>query len=186
MIRTITSLLLAAVLAAASHAATPVPQQPLPPVNIDDLGECVGAEGDTSFVPWSSDSLAGKVQVVEHTAARAGVEKLNSAFYSALAAAGLPGDKFGITKIVNSDDAMWGTSSLVAGEVAKNKLATPDIAFVVDAEGTARQRWDLEEKTAALIILDNAGQVVYFKQGGTSAEDAATALKLLESLVIAE
>ena len=52
-------------LGALGAAASVTTGQPLPPVAISDKGECVLRDDDTAFVPWSTDSLEGKVQVVD-------------------------------------------------------------------------------------------------------------------------
>ncbi len=186
MKKTLQKLLLPALVSMSAPVFAISVGEQLPTVNVEELGECIVADGDIEHAPWSSAALRGGLQVIEHAAARAGVESLNSAFYSALETSGVDGRAYGITKIVNSDDALWGTSGLVAGEVGKNKIADPNVAFVIDAEGLAQRQWELEKKTSALILLDADGKVIYFKQGGTSAEDAAEAVAALQAQAGAE
>lgn len=153
----------------------------LSPLAITDLGECILEGGDTAFRPWSSKALAGEVQVLEYTAARAGVDKVHAAFFLALAAAGFPAGEVQVTKLVNSDDALWGTSGLVAGEIEKNKRASPGTAFVVDAQGIGRQQWQLQGKTAALAVLDPTGRVLYFSEGEMSPAETAAAIEAIRA-----
>lgn len=144
-----------------------------PSIAISDLGECVLKGDETAFAPWSSDGLDGKVQVVEYVAARAGIDDIHRPFFDALAAADYPAGAVGIVKLVNSDDALWGTSGLVAGEIRKNKKEKPEHRLVVDAEGLGQQQWDLEKKNAALAILDSSGTVLFFKEGSLTDQEIA-------------
>jgi len=148
----------------------------LAPLAVQELGECVLEGGDTSFRPWSSATLLGRVQVLEYTAARAGVDEIHRAFFAALAAGNFPAGSVPVTKLVNSDDALWGTSGLVAGEIEKNKQADPAIRLVVDAQGLGQRQWDLQKQSAALAILDPAGRVLYFSEGEMSAAEVAAAI----------
>ncbi len=186
MKRIFSCLLLSCATSFAAHAEVPAVGKALPALNIADRGEISLEAGDTAYKAWSSEALKGKVQIVEHTAARAGVEDLNSAFYEALEAAGLPGEEVGVTYIINADDALWGTSGLVPGEVEKYKKADPASTFVVDSDGTAQQTWDLEKKSAALILLDADAGVIYFRQGGVDESEAAEALKVLQARLAAK
>jgi len=150
---------------AATQAGAIVVGEPLPAVQIVENGECVVGGHDTSYVPWQSDSLRGKVHVLEHVAARAKIDDIHKPFFEDLAKAGFSQGQLEITKIVNSDDAIWGTSGLVEGEVSKQKLKTPDVRLVVDARGRGQQSWSLARKNAALFIIDKEGLVLFFKEG---------------------
>lgn len=160
-------------------AADIVVGEPLPQVAIADKGECVLKGDEIDYQPWQSEALRGQVYIVEYVAARAGVDKINAAFFSALEEASLPADQVGVIKMVNSDDAMWGTSGLVAGEIEKTKRKEPQTRFVIDAEGLAQQKWDLQKKGAALAILDAEGEVLFFKEGGVAADDISRSLELI-------
>lgn len=161
----------ATILATVVQAATITVGKPLPAISISNLGECVLKGGDAVFQPWSSSQLRGKVQILEYVAARAGIDKIHKPFYDAVKAAHFPADKVAITKLVNSDDAFWGTSGLVAGAVKKNKKATPGQTLVVDADGLGRKQWDLQKKNAALAILDPSGTVLFFKEGKLTGDE---------------
>ncbi|WP_317930105.1 YtfJ family protein [Halioxenophilus sp. WMMB6] len=155
--------------------------QTLPALSITDKGECLLVDGEALFVPWQSASAGGPVQIFEYVAARAGIDKLNQPFYQALAAAGLR-DIIPVTQLVNSADALWGTAGLVAGEVAKSKKAHPEDRLVVDALGVGRQRWQLQKKSAAIIVLDGEGNIRLLQEGGMTAAEAEQAILLLREL----
>lgn len=177
------TLLLALVLACASPAinAAIAVDTALPSLTIQKDGECVLEGDDTAFVPWSTDKLAGKVQVIEYLAARAGIDQYHADFFKALKAAGLSEDVVPVTTIVNADDALWGTSGLVVGEIEKNKRQNPKAILVVDAEGLGQQKWDLQKKTAALVVVDASGKVLYFDEGEMPAEEVSRAVDLISA-----
>ena len=174
-----TLLTLTLLLPLGGHAAAIATGQPLPPLQIDELGECVLRGDDTAFVPWRSDSLSGKVQVVEYMAARAGIDKIQQPLYAAINAAALPADRLALVKLVNADDALFGTGALVAPEIGKNKRLRTDETLVVDAEGVGRQRWQLQPKGSAVAIVDATGTVLFFKEGALTADEVAQAVTLL-------
>lgn len=151
----------------------------LPSLEIAEKGECVLKESAISYEPWHTDALQGQVQILEHVAARAGVDKINASFYAAVKAA-IPEGQLAFSTIVNSDDAMWGTSGLVPGEIEKNKRKEPNVRFIIDTEGLALSKWGLEAKSAAIAILDAQGKVLYFKEGGFSDEEITQGLSLIK------
>ena len=178
----LTTLLTGSLLAVSSFslAANLVVGEKIPPFNVADKGECVLKADDTDFIPWSTDALKGSVQVVEYVAARAGIDDIDRAFFTALEQANFTAGQIAITKLVNSDDAMWGTSGLVAGEIRKNKKKEPSVRLVVDAEGVGQQQWELTKKNAALAILDANGKVLFFKEGGPDAEEIQQMIELIK------
>lgn len=150
-------------------------------LSIAELGECVLEGDDAVFKPWDTSKLNGKVYVIEHVAARQGIDSINKEFFDALKAAGITHEEIGFVRFVNSDDALWGTSGLVAGEIKKNKKMYPDDVFVVDAEGLGLDQWGLTQKSAALIVIDASGKVLAFKDGGMSGEEIQETIGKLKS-----
>ncbi len=163
-------------------AADITPGEPLPDLTITEKGECVLRGEETAFVPWSTGDLNNKIQVVEYVAARAGIDKVHEDFYAALETEFDP-ETIGVTKLINSDDAMWGTSGLVVGEVKKNKQQKPEHRLVVDAEGLGLEQWGLEEKTANLIVLDAEGRVLLFEDEAMSEQAIADAVGRMRQAV---
>lgn len=166
-------------LAAPAISAPIAVGQSFPAIAIERLGECV-IEGDgTAFRPWRSDSMLGRVQVFEYVAARAGIDGVHRAFFADVQQAQFPVERFAITKLVNADDALWGTSGLVSDEIRKNKRQTPDVVLVVDAEGRGLREWRLAPKSAALAILDRHGKVLFFKEGALTDDEVRAGIALI-------
>lgn len=167
--------LAALVLPSLGFSASITVGQSLSALSGNDVEECVIEGDEVVLKPWNSSQLNGKVQVVEYMAARAGVDKVNENFFNALKTSGMD-EQVGMAKLVNSDDALWGTSGMVAVEMKKNKKKTPELTMVIDSEGVGQQQWDLEKKGVALMILDPRGEVLFFKEGQLSSDDIRTAL----------
>jgi uncharacterized protein len=166
-----------ALVVAPAHGAEVKVGESLPPLRIDDLGECVIHGEDTAFEPWDS-ARPGRIQLVAYLPARLGVDRIHAPLYDALRKAGFPRGEPATTKLVNADDALWGTAGLVPSNIAKNKRQSPDNHLVVDTQGIGRRRWGLEEGDAAIILLDPSGKVLFFKEGELTADeiDAVVAL----------
>ena len=169
---------------ALSFAANITVGEKLPALKIDDKGECVLKGSQTEFVPWNSGSLGGKVEVVEYVAARAGIDDIHKPFFDVFKKEAFPAAQVGVIKLVNSDDAMWGTSGLVAGEIRKNKKQEPDTRLVVDADGLGLKLWKLHEKQASLAILDQQGNVLFFKEGPLTDAEISTNIALIKQQLI--
>lgn len=183
LIKQSATLIFTAVLSFGVQAANIVAGEKLSNLSIQELGECVLSDGDTTFQPWNTGNLLGQVHVMEYLAARAGVDDINRSFYDALKAEQIPTEQVAITKLINSDDALWGTSGLVPGEIKKNKKLLPEHRLVIDSEGLGQQQWDLNKKSAALAVLDASGKVLFFKQGGlTDAEVQSTVAMIKQQL----
>lgn len=179
-------LVLIQMLSAAPALAAPVTVgQPFPAIAIENIGECVIEGEGTAFRPWHSNRMLGKVQVVEYVAARAGIDAVHRAFFAEVRQARFPAQHFAVTRLVNADDALWGTSGLVPEEIRKNKRQTPDVHLVVDAEGRGLREWRLAPKGAALAILDRHGKVLFFKEGALTDEEIRTSIALLVQQVAA-
>lgn len=173
-------LVLTQMLSAVAAIAAPITVgEPFPAIAIERLGECVIEGNGTAFRPWRSDSMLGRVQVFEYVAARAGIDGVHRAFFAQVRQAQFPAERFAITKLVNADDALWGTSGLVADEIRKNKRQTPDVVLVVDAEGRGLREWRLAAKSAALAILDRQGKVLFFKEGALTDEEIRAGIALI-------
>jgi YtfJ family uncharacterized protein len=177
---TIIFAVLCAVLPFLTQAAAIKVGQQLTPLAIKTEGEIV-LQGDTiSHKEWSSDSMRGKVQVFQYMAARMGMDKIHKPFIDAVTLASFPVDKFAVTTLINVDDAMWGTSGLISSELERNKKKHPKAVMVVDKKGTGLKLWNLQSKTSAIVILDGAGKVLFFKEGTLTDKDIEANLVLIE------
>ena len=156
--------------------------QPLPDTEITNKGEIILNGDTTEYTDWNSTALNNaKVNVVMYLAGRMASDKMIRPFTDALELEAIPLDVLQSTTIINLNDTLWGTSGFVLSEVKSNKQKHPEVTFILDGKGTARQQWQLEEKSAAIIILDKKGQVAYLREGPFDEAEATTAINTLKN-----
>lgn len=159
------ALLSAALLSPLCRAELPRVGEPLPPLAIEDRGELLLAEDRPVFQPWQTDSSPAQPRVVQYLAARFSTSRINEPFTDALEAARLDPAHHQVITILNLDEALWGTRSLVLKELEKNKRQHPHAILVVDADGEGRNQWQLESAGSAILLVDAENTVQFFKQG---------------------
>jgi YtfJ family uncharacterized protein len=182
--------------ASAALAEGIVVGETLPPVTIEETGQMVfdydvvdgvmiyKKGSKITHKTFNSDDLKGKVRSIYHLAARGGTEDINQPYIEALTAAQLPqyepDSPYKTTTILNTDDALWGTSGVAVSmfEGSQKKLAHD--YYVVDSEGMALNKWGLQPKNSAVILLDRDGKVLYFKEGKMSDADIASAIAMIQ------
>lgn len=157
--------------------------QRVPPVGVADRGELMLTNDEFSYKKWNSAQLAGKVRVVQHIAGRTSAKEKNAALVEAIKSANLPHDKYQTTTIVNTDDAIPGTSMFVRSSIESNKKLYPWSQFIVDSNGLVRQSWHLEEKGSAVIVLDKEGRVQWVKDGSLTPQEVQQVIALLHKLL---
>ena len=155
--------------------------QPLPELSIADRGELLLENDEFRFRPWVLPAAIGKIHVLQYLAGTRGASKLNEPFTDRLKE--IPDVNYRVTTVINLDDAMWGTSGFVISEVKKNKRRYARSSMVLDADGIGRELWRLESKSSAIVIMDAAGSVRYFKDGAMSERDIERALDLIRAAV---
>lgn len=165
----------------AVQAAAITTGAPLPALSIADKGELVKKGDGFSYQPWSSTSMAGKVYVVQYLAARLTASKMNEPFTDALREANLPNEKHVSTTLINADDAMWGTSGMVDGELKSSLKKYPHASLVNDAAGAGLKAWGLKKESSAIIVLDKSGKVIFFKEGALTADEIKSTLALIQN-----
>jgi len=165
----------------AAQAANITVGAPLPALAIAEKGELAKKGDDFSFQPWSSASLPGKVVVVQYLAARLTASKMNEPFTDALRAANFSDEKYLSTTIINSDDAMWGTSGMVDGELKSSSKKYPHASLINDAKGSGLKAWELKKEGSAIAVLDKTGKVIFFKEGALTADEIKSTLALIQS-----
>jgi len=154
---------------------------PVPLVNVSDQGELVLSGKDIGYQPWQSQALTGKVFMIQHIAGRSSAKELNAPMIEAIKAAKLPQDKYQTVTIINSNDAIWGTSGFVKSSAEDSKKEFPWSAMVLDAKGMARNAWDLTPESSAIILLDKEGKVLFAKDGPLDANNITTVMGLIKS-----
>lgn len=123
------------------------------------------------------------MRVVQHIAGRTSAKEKNATLVEAIKSANLPHDKYQTTTIVNTDDAIPGTSMFVRSSIESNKKLYPWSQFIVDSDGLVRQSWQLEEKGSAVIVLDKAGRVQWVKDGSLTPGEVQQVIALLHKLL---
>jgi len=157
--------------------------QSLPEVSLTDFGK-LNLEGEQiSYVPWNSRELRGKVFTIYHLAGTRSAASLNDAFIDRLLEEQfdlLPGNPHQTFNIINLDDAMFGTSGIVQRTVEDRKRKYIVPGFALDKEGVIRKAWGLAPESSAVIILNRAGKVVFFKDGQLSQAEIDRAVQLIK------
>lgn len=139
---------------------------------------------EIKYEAFNSDDLTGKIRTVYYMAARTGIEDINQPYIDALIAAKLPeftpdGD-YKTTTILNTDDAMWGTSGVASRRFEDSQERNAYAYYVNDSEGLGLKKWGLKKKGTAIIVLDRDGKVLYFKDGEMSTDEIASTVALIE------
>lgn len=156
--------------------------QPVPSVFIADKGEMRLDGGKVHYQKWNSLSLTGKARLIIHVAGRLSAKKQSAPLIEALQHASLPQDRFQTTTIVNTDDALPGSSLFVINSIRSSKKASPWQQFIIDSSGVAQHRWRLKPEGAAVIVLDQEGQVKFAKDTALSKKDVAQVIATLRAL----
>ncbi|WP_027872664.1 YtfJ family protein [Spongiibacter marinus] len=154
----------------------------LPTLDVPSRGELVMSGDKVSFSPWSSTSIStGSPALIFHMPARMSSDAAIAPLRSRLEAGEYPTESFQSISVVNLDDALWGTSGLVAGELAKNKRAHPQAVLVADDAGRGLKAWQLKSRTIAVILLNAEGEITYLKEGELSQDDIDTIIAKLDA-----
>ncbi|WP_052282455.1 YtfJ family protein [Kluyvera genomosp. 1] len=157
--------------------------QRVAPVGVADRGELILDNDKFSYKNWNSAQLAGKVRVVQHIAGRSSAKEKNAALIEAIKSAGLPHDRYQTTTIVNTDDAIPGSSMFVRSSIESNKKLFPWSQFVVDSDGVVRKAWQLNEGSSAIVVLDKDGRIQWSKDGALTDAEVQQVIALLHKLL---
>lgn len=181
---------------AAANAADITIGEKLPEVNIQEKGMLVPETdvvdgklvfkegGDIDYRPWSSSELTGKIRTVYHLAARIGIDNINAHYIDAIIAADLdehgPDALYQTVTVLNTDEALWGTTGLAHSRMESSQKEFPYAGYVIDAEGEALAAWGLESKSSAVIIVDEEGTVLWYKDGKLTDTEVEEAVGIVE------
>lgn len=157
--------------------------QRVPPVGVADRGELLLNKDEFSYKSWNSAQLPGKVRILQHIAGRSSAKEKNATLIEAIKSAKLPHDTYQTTTIVNTDDAIPGTSMFVRSSLESNKKLYPWSQFIVDSNGVARKAWQLDEESSAIVVLDKDGRVQWAKDGGLTQPEVQQVIDLLHKLL---
>ncbi|EOD55681.1 YtfJ family protein [Aeromonas molluscorum] len=154
---------------------------PVPLVQIADQGELMINGQDIAYRPWQSKQLAGKVFLIQHIAGRSSAKELNAPMIEAIKKAKLPHGSYQTVTIINSNDAIWGTSGFVKSSAEDSKKEFPWSAMVLDSKGMARNAWELTPESSAIVLLDKEGKVLFAKDGQLAANEITKVMELIKS-----
>lgn len=155
----------------------------VPDLSINDKGQLGLSDDKVVYSSWSYDQKPGKVQVVQYMAATRSASAMNKPFREKMRAS-LPLDgSFESISIVNLDEAMFGTSGMVISELKSSKTEFPYAVMVVDENGLGLATWELEKKSSAVIVTNEDGEVLYFKQGALSDDEIDSTIKLISDAI---
>ncbi|HEY1843765.1 MAG TPA: YtfJ family protein [Buttiauxella sp.] len=157
--------------------------QRVAPVGIADKGELILDNDKFSYKNWNSAQLAGKVRVLQHIAGRSSAKEMNAGLIEAIKAAKFPHDRYQTTTIVNTDDAIMGTSMFVRSSIESNKKQFPWSQFIVDSNGLAKNAWQLEDGGSAIVVLDKDGRIQFAKDGSLTQDEVQQVMNLLHELL---
>jgi len=154
--------------------------QPLPDVSIGSKGEITIEKEEHTYKPWSSTQLTGKIRTIQHIAGRTSAKKINQPFIDAIKDAQLDKEQYQTTTIINLNDALFGTNTIVTKKAEKKKSEFPWSSIVLDNDGSALASWGLSSQNSAIIILDKSGKVIFFKEGALSEEEITSTIDLIK------
>ncbi|MCK6263094.1 YtfJ family protein [Vibrio sp. ZSDE26] len=153
--------------------------EPVLDVDVKKHGEIILNDGEAEYQAWSNQTMLGKVRVIQAIAGRGSSKELNAPLMAAITAAKFPEDAYQTTTIINQDDAMWGTGSIVKSKAQNSKKEFPWSSMVLDADGAVASAWELEEESSAIIVQDKLGKVVFVKEGALDESEVASVITLI-------
>ena len=173
----------AATLSTAAYAGSK-PGEALSAVDIKSRGELtLTAKKDVEYKPWSSKSLmTGQTTILMHMPARMSAETHVQPLREALEARAWSPKEVRVVSIVNLDDAMFGASAFIAGELKKNKIEQPSAIMVIDNDGKAFKAWDMKKKTIGVMVVDNKGVVRHRHYGEFNAAQVKAVMDTVTQL----
>lgn len=151
--------------------------------NVNDKGELLYKDKEFSYRKWDSSQLVGKVRVLQHIAGRTAAKEINAPLIEAIKLANLPHDRYQTTTIVNTDDAISLTGTLVLNKLKGSKREFPWAQFIVDSKGIVKKTWNLSPESSAIVVLDKNGIVKFVKDGRLTQEEIKNIMQELQQLV---
>jgi predicted transcriptional regulator len=146
-----------------------VPRARLPQLVVDTRGELVLDErGSVRYERWllqppHASEHIGMLMVLP---ARLSTRKEIAPFEDAMGAKAYDYRRLSSTSIVNLDDAMWGASLMVEGELSAEKNAEPDVHFVVDDTGGVRRALGLDAGIPHVLLYNCQAEIIHQHRGG--------------------
>lgn len=180
MLKKITITLLLSIAPFITHANNIKVGQSVAAVSVDKGGEIFIKNDNTSYLPWTTEQMLGKVRVIQAIAGRSSAKAMNAPLMEAITNEHFPEDDYQTTTIVNQNDSIWGTGSFVKSSAEDGKQDFPWSSMVLDSDGVVSKAWQLAESTSTIIVQNKMGQVLYSKQGQLTDQDIQQVLQLIK------
>ena len=157
--------------------------QSLPTVTLKPpAGQLILSEdSEISYAIWNSEQLSGKVRTIYHLAARLGIDEINQTFFDILDQKNFPNEKYVTLTILNIDDVFFGGSAFARSRFEASRKKYPNAEFVVDDTSQARESWNLAPQGSAVIIIDQYGKVLKFKDGALDRQEIVEFIRAIET-----
>jgi len=170
--------------AGSALAATIEVGKPVPAAKVNGEGEINLDETHEQikrYSPWSTDALPGRVRTVQAIAGRTSAKKMNQAFIDEVAAAKFDRNKYQTTTIINLSDKIPASGFVVKGKAEASKKEFWWSSVVLDDKGEVARNWGLQPESSAILVLDNQGKVLFFKEGELTQQEREQALNLIKT-----
>lgn len=152
----------------------------LPEVTINQGGEIITQDNDISYQSWQTQSMEGKVRVIQAIAGRSSAKEMNETLTHQITAKKFDPKQYQTTTIINQSDSIWGTGSFVKSSAESSKQEFSWSSVVLDEEGVAAKAWQLQPENSAIIVQDKAGKVLFFQEGKLNDEQISQVLTLIQ------
>lgn len=153
----------------------------VPTVSIDNYGEIFFEDSATTYQPWDSEQLKGKVRVLQAIAGRSSAKAMNTELMSAITLEKFPETQYQTTTIINQDDSIWGTGGFVKSSAEESKEEFSWSSMVLDENGTAAKTWDLQPESSAIIVQNKEGNVLFVKEGKLTSDEIKQVISLIHA-----
>lgn len=164
--------LLAAVLSVSAFAAMPLGEKPKTITLAKNEGGRVTGEA------WSSAEIKGRVYVLFYV--DPDFSDLNNALSEALKAENFTADVYQSLAVINMG-ATWLPNFAIDGKLKEKQKNYPDTIYVRDLHKLMVKEWKLADDNNDVVVFDQAGKVLYVKEGKLEAADIKTMISIIRA-----
>jgi len=154
--------------------------QVLPHVEVKNHGELILKGNDVVYEKWHTNKLQGKVRVIQAIAGRSAAKEMNAPLMAEITKQKFDEAFYQTTTIINQDDAMWGTGGFVKSSAQESKKEFNWSSLILDEKGSVAKKWQLNEESSIIIILDKASNVLFVNEGALSSDEIKNAISILK------
>lgn len=146
--------------------------------------ELVIQDNQVVYRSWAPETLSGKVRVVYHLNAKAGVDKINKPFVDAIEQLKLDTAVFSMLTVLNVSDSSYLVKRLAKSDFESKRESYVSPEFVWDEKASLRSAWGLAEEGSSITIVDTHGLVVAHKDGKLDAGEVAEFVALVQKNLV--